>query len=363
MPARLLIDNWTLQSCRELFSDGLTGDTASELIASASTEKPVYRDVSADVVQIQSLIQTLNDVVFADEVFVDAEFAHVWEASAGLQPLADSQTVVRKPLTAAKPDWREVRDAMAIELCGSEAIRQRHLENVESCKRGCGAVDRFLSQLIWGGAGMLARATFLKVPYSPHPLRGRMLKDTGFIQPQGAHERFFSFIESQRANVYATTDGNALTGAIVLPPAAVSVIADANDVAGLFRIAVELRSEYRELRQWIAEFQQALDAENGEELLSRKKLLNSVARELNALSTPSDIGEVSLQFGVDGPKLSIKLGAPLNPVLNRFSIRAQIKNLVLTKNGHAAFRHLLKLLGEERSACGRAVEREFLQQT
>ena len=51
MRTQLLIDNWTLQSCGEVLSNGITGDTTADLLVEATAETELYEDVLADVVR------------------------------------------------------------------------------------------------------------------------------------------------------------------------------------------------------------------------------------------------------------------------------------------------------------------------
>lgn len=57
----------------------------------------------------------------------------------------------------------------------------------------------------------------------------------------------------------------------------------------------------------------------------------------------------------------MKGASPVNALQNRFGVRAQINRLVLMPPGRRSFKKLLKLLGEENSPRGIALEKDFLQ--
>jgi len=160
-----------------------------------------------------------------------------------------------------------------------------------------------------------------------------------------------------------------------LPPVAVQILTDANDLDDLLKVAVQLRNDYRKLREWLGEFQSALDAKDVKEVLSRKKLLQSVAKHVDTLAVPSSFGDATIQIGVDwplatpevGPTLKVgltfKVGNGVNAIRNRYGVRAQIHKLILEQPGQHSLKRLLKMLGEENTTLGLALEREFLQRS
>jgi len=363
MRSQLLIDNWTLQSCSELLSSGLQGDTSADLLVGATSLSSLYEDISADVVRIEALFQSLNDVVFSDELLLDVQFSHTWSQFGALQPLLENRIIITKPLLEVKSRWVPLREAIAAELCTTQVLLERHAENIASWKSTRTSVDGFFSQLVWGGAGMLARADFLKLPYSAHPSRATLFRRAGlFPISSGAHEQLEKFVNSERVKIFKNQKSG-INGAVILPPAVVQILSEAVSVSDLFKVAIDLRNEYADIRRWIAQFQHALDCENAKELLSREKLLRSVTRDLDTLSSPSVFGDVSMQFGAFFPKLSVKLGSPISAIAKHFGIRAQIKRLICAQAGRKAFRRMLHLFGEEKSKLGRSVEREFFRRS
>jgi hypothetical protein len=115
------------------------------------------------------------------------------------------------------------------------------------------------------------------------------------------------------------------------------------------------------IRHWLGKLQAALDSEDAWQVLARRKPLLSVAQYLATFSTADPVGDASMQFGVSWlPKVTLKAGSLINSAQNCFGIRAQIRRLVLTAQGRSRFRKLLKLLGEEQTARGAALESGFV---
>lgn len=98
MPHALLMDNWTLQNAGELVCNGLDGDTASDLVFSPNGASFRYAEVSQDVIRFEALCQLLSNIVFADNLFVDAEYAYTWGGYAPLKTVLDQGILTPKSL-------------------------------------------------------------------------------------------------------------------------------------------------------------------------------------------------------------------------------------------------------------------------
>src|SRR5262249_42499809 len=147
--------------------------------------------------------------------------------------------------------------------------------------------------------------------------------------------------------------GSGYFARLSLGPVAVSVIEDSATTSDLLTVAVQFRKQFRKLREWIGEFQRAIDTEDVTELAKRKKLFESVVKNIDSLTSRSSDGETSIQVGLNWLKFVTKSGSPLNSIQNRFGVRAAMNRLILTAPGAGAFRKLLTLFGEENSNHGR----------
>lgn len=99
---------------------------------------------------------------------------------------------------AVAGEWIERREAVVEELCSCPGIRRKHEENRLRFEAHEEPADQFLSQLVWGGAGMLARADYFGLIYVPHPAREGLLTSARFLRgPAPAQEQVQSFVQTR----------------------------------------------------------------------------------------------------------------------------------------------------------------------
>ena len=362
MPVHLLIDNWTLQNAGELLHGGLTGDTAHEIVFSADGQTFQYSDISKDTVSLECVCKLLHNLVFADELWIDSLYTSAWTDIPSLAFLAEERVLVPKPFTMIEEQWEARREAMADELCSCLQLRERHEQNKKDYAVNGRSGDEMLAQLLWGGAGLLARADFFRLPYVPHPLRARLFARARFLAgPTQASEHLRTFVDGERLKLYQRQDDGGFYSLFHLPPVMVEIVNEAGTLKELLPTALQLRRKYRQLRHWLSQFQAAIDAEDVREVMSRKKLLQSVSRNIDALALAAPAGDTTVQFGVSWLKVTMKGASPLNALQNRVGVRAQINRLVVAPPGRRSFRKLLKMLGEENSPRGIALEKDFLR--
>ena len=356
--SNLIVDNWTLQSVGSLLSRGLTGERASEL--QVSHEAFSYKDISEDALNIRCLFQILNHLVFSDSLFVDDQHVNTWQQFGQLRTLSDERIVVPKPFASIRQEWLPARQLFIEDLCVCPAMYALHEENVRAFKETGEQVDPYFGQLIWGGAGMLARAHVLATPYSAHPSRETWFGQVGSLFGQRTAEcRFREFISEQRVKVFDRIDSGGYLANLDLPPVAAFAVRESANPDDLLRVALELREEYASLRGWLREFQQCLDSTETADILAREKVLQSVAREVDTLCSAFPVGDTSVQIGLSWIRTSIKAGDPVNSLKNRLGVRAQMNRLVLAPSGIGLVRKLAKIFGEENSRLGRNLESDL----
>ncbi len=338
-----LLDNWTLQNAGEFLCDGLIAEK------------------SADVMRFEALCQVLHHVVFADVVFVDADFAESWQEFGPLITLRDAQVLATKPFKAVTEHWRSRRETMIEQLCFCPSVRRVQEENRARFKMNLEPADQLLSQLVWGGAGMLARADYFRLVYVPHPARTRLFARAPFLrEPTNANTQVQVFVENQRVKLYEHADSSGFLARFTLPAVIVEIIDALSSLDELMHVALQVREKYTGLRTWLAEFQHTIDSEDIPGVLARKKTLQSIARDIDSRISLTPAGDTTLQLGISWLKLTTKIGSPLDAFRNRFGVRAQIGQLILNSPGRNTFDKLLKLLGEENSKRGLAFKQEFL---
>jgi hypothetical protein len=97
------------------------------------------------------------------------------------------------------------------------------------------------------------------------------------------------------------------------------------------------------------------------EITVRRKVFESVVKNLEALTRVSPEGQTSLQFGLNWLRVVTKSGSPINSARNLFGVRAAMNRLILAPPGQKAFRRLMTLFGAGGTRRGRDLERMFLE--
>ncbi len=363
MPHTLLIDNWTLQNAGELLCGGLDGETTSDLVFTKNGASYRYDKVSADTVRFEALCQFLNNLVFADNLFVDEMYADAWESFPPIKAAHTAKILVTKPFKDVMDEWIKAREVMADRLCVNSPLLKQHRKNKRTYAEYGKADDGFLSQLVWGGAGMLARADYFRLPYVPHPSRERLFRRASFMLGPSAGARLSEFITSERLKIFKRIDGSGFFTSMHLPPVAVQIIDAASGTTDIIKTALQVRDNYSALRKWLSKFQQALDGENMKEILAHGKALQSVARYVDSYSLLTPVGDTSLQFGLSWLKVGVKCGSPVNAIKNLFGMRAELNRLILAPAGHNSLNKFLRMLGEQHTKRGRVFKDEFLKRT
>jgi len=359
MTTRLLADNWTFQNAGEFICDGLDGDTADQLEIPHHEDGYSYKEVSSDFLRFDALCQVLSHLVFSDEVWVDEDSLETWEDYEPLLKAKAAQVVVPKAFKEFTAEWIPAREAIADQLCVNPAMLMKHQENKQQWEKDRTNADRMLAQLIWGGAGMLARADHFNLPYAPHPLREKMVARARFMQKRQATDALNKFVETERLRIYQEIGEVGIAGTIHLPPVVVEIIQESNDLSDLVATALQLRDSYKSLREWLGELQRDLSSENTRELMAHKKHLQGISRHLESLSAVAPAGDTTVQFGFGFVRAGFKVGSPFNDLKNRFGMRAEINRLVLAPAGMNAIDKLLVMLGEKSSEYGRKLKEQL----
>lgn len=358
----LLMDNWTMQNAGELLHDGFQGDVAPELCFSDDRKEYFYKDISGDLVALECLFQVLNNIVIADISYVDADRMSAWLPHfPKLETLEKSGIVLGRLFENRKDQWVDAREAIVSHFATCPGISTVHQANVEAWSAKEPLPDNILSAVLHGGAGMLARARFARIPYSSHPLRERLLAKAGYLQgPPSALEQVEAFVSSKRLSMFERMDASGYYARLNLPPLAVQVINEASSADDLVTVAVQLRDKYRKLREWVAEFQAALDVEDVKEIRSRQKLLSDLAAALEGKAPEDLLGGTTLQLGItDWLKLTVKPAALVSAIQNRTGVRAQLNHILLSPPGLKAIRRLFGFYDQANTKLALDLEREL----
>lgn len=357
----VLVDNWTLQDAGNLLELGFADETAAEIEFSADGQTYDYQHIPIGVVQVEALFQLINHIVFADEIVVDADNTGAWDDIGALKPLCEPSIIARMPFRRDIASWVGAREAIERVLCFCPEVAQVHQENKQGFPHGP-QPDRMLGQLVWGGAGMLARAQAASLPYSSHPLRDRLFRHARLLAPANAEEMLQNFIEAQRAKIYlreAAGGQAAVYTQLTLPPATIETIDLAAEVSGIIPAALEVRKRHAEIRMWIREYQNALMQDDIKEIAAHKRQLNNLGRHFDALvgQREDEVPSLELSCSFTGPEISVSqpLTAAVNWLRMRIGTCATLRKLIEQPAGRASLRKLFRLFGTEGSVVAAAV--------
>ena len=282
MAQGVVADNWSLQDISILFSEGMDDSRADEIVLQKGSH--VYNPISYASIQSEALFDFLTDLVLRDEVIIEQRFEDAWININSPILKAKKRGVVRSYPFLNEPEKLEApRERIIKHMCSTPSLVEAHQENVSSWASRQQAKHTLLSQTMWGGAGMCARSFVYEKGYTPHPLRKRFFINSGFMLPAGdALHQLTSFLDDQRLRVSKKLYGqDKLYSLFVnLPAIPIRVIQEASDLTQLIDVALEMRSDFQTLRDWLKSFQNALSQDDINTIVHYRNELDSVSRHV-----------------------------------------------------------------------------------
>ncbi len=344
-----MIDNFTLMDVGNTVLGGLQKDRRAEIHPSKS-KGYVVRPVPSAGVQVENLLQFLNALVLQDKLIVDADNTHTWsETTEVFAPVLMAGVLECRKFSEDRVQWLPRRAFAEEALCFTPRLRadfQRYKKAFPQVE-----LNPAMSTVLWGTAGMLARSDFARAPYLGHPTRGRLIAASS-LAPVAPHAgsivdqfiatervRFFDRLSGGMAGRYAT---------LQVSPLALEVVAESREVNDLVPTAVQLRAKYRRLREWIAEYQSALNLDD-QKAARKKALLEAAARDVDRSFRQSWWKDLTLTlgFGISGPAVSVDRGLPVSEIVGRFlpwTIRASLVRMIQEKPREQVVGKLLRML-------------------
>lgn len=358
---RIILDNWTLQEIQELYSNGLSNDSASKLLVDKENDVHSYQDISKGFVQIEALFNFLQSLVLRDEIVVDSRFTSAWDQSLHLKELENESLI--KSHNFKKGKIFEIRKTIVDKACVTNSIKKIQRQNEKQYKQDQTTVDQLMSQVIWGGAGMFARSQVYETFYLPHPLRKYAFQQTPVLGKGDATSQTMSLINSSRTKVfqYQNDFSSGQYVSFSLPPIIVNILEESNDIDDLFEVALQVRDEYQKLRSWIKEFQVAIESDDPKQISKYSDILQSVDKHIKTKYSQDKYGSLSLDLDLWTLTPSISKDISINSVLNKFGIRSTLNDLILTKIGRKSLEKLFILLGERNSVLSERINELFIE--
>ncbi|MEM8776253.1 MAG: hypothetical protein AAGF53_14545 [Pseudomonadota bacterium] len=361
----IMADNWLIEEVADLFDNGISNSVDPRIRINERENYFEKTKLARGAVQIEALFSLLLNIVLRESIVVDDGYAFGWSNTAELnksliplQSLANDGVI---DVRNFRDEWDRldaIRPKIIDELCVTDDLRSITRANIEEYELHKRNADSYMSICLIGGAGMLARSSLLKTNYVGHPHRQALFQEAGLYSAKpDAVRDVIEDIDQVRSSLIqfstASMRGNQLK--INAPAIAIEIIQDSNSVEDIFRVALEYRSKYRRLRDWLSNYQEALD--NGD--------LSTSVRMRTFLKSYLSDAQIDLDLA-DDSSTSISVSAawfqfpvstkPLKRIRSSFGLRSDFSRLLLKGKGEHALRKLLELFDEAGTALGQDVE-------
>ncbi len=361
MTSAVIADNWSLQEISSLLKHGIDKSEGSVIVIDSKLDTHRYENVPHAALAFEALFDLLTEIVLRDEIWIDSNFSDTWEGF-GILDSAVLSGVIRPFNFLGQPqELDSTRNEFVDRMCVTESLRIEHDENVHGWNLHGKSPHKYLSQTLWGGAGMLARSVVYKSGYTPHPARKRLFKQTGIVlADNNAAIKLARTIHEKRADIFAveSTVGELFSLQVTLPPLPTKIIREAKGPQDLIPIALQLREDYKDLRGWLSEYQEALNGGDFRDLNKYKGVLRSISLYVDSLHDRPDPSAPTFTMGIEAFNVSFK-ASPVNYLKNQLGVRAMINKLITTRSGSAELQKLLDFYQHRGSNIGLKVLEHF----
>lgn len=352
-------DNWTFESLFDLYSGGLDFSSSKELKINKETNSYDWTEVSTACVQIESLFHLINELVLREKIFYDQKFSAGWNSFESLDSL-DGSLLVSVDIPTNEPEVKDSRNEALKLLCATDLMKKHQEENLKGYRDNKQSPHEYFSQVVWGAAGNLGRSTFLGAHYVAHPIRASLLEQVPLFKPSAdINSEVKEWIDEERVKVFTslTPVGRMNNFQLILPPLVTEVIEASSSLSEIIPATIETREKYKKIREWIGEYQTALESENPTKISKFKKTLYNVGQDLEKMRKPGELGDTKVGMSY----ISLSLPAPKIPDLRKFfGIRSALNKLLLSPKGEKALLKLLKWFGCEKGEELGTIRKYFL---
>jgi hypothetical protein len=362
MSQSVISDNWSLQNISELLINGIDSDVIHFITPNSETDSHQYEQAPSAVVSIEAMFDLITDVILRDQILVDENFASAWFYENGpLNKLAEQSVVRAFPFLGDPELLVGPRDEFVSRLCLTSSLKKEHQENVNGWAINKQTPNPYLSQTIWGGAGMLARAYVYEKGYTPHPVRRRLLQKAGIVlSDTDSVIKTCNTIQEKRAAIRVQQSSNheLYSLQVNMEPLPIKVIREASSPADIMTVALQIRDEYVELRDWLGQYQNSISNGDYKEIQKHQKVLSSISKYVDSTMGKIDPDAAEFTAGIDIFNMTIK-ASPINTLQNKFGVRAMINKLILGPSGNAELKKLLKFFDHHNTSVGMRVIEHF----
>lgn len=362
MSGSVIADNWSLQNISELLTNGIESINAHFVEPDIKNDSHGYKPIQSGVVAIEALFDLITDIILRNQILVDEKFSGTWFSDNGpLNKLTEKSVVRAYPFLQDPQKLDGPRDEFTARLCLTGSLKREHEENFNGWKNFKTTPHPYLSQILWGGAGMLARAFVYEKGYTPHPVRKRFFQKADIAFPDNdSVVRTCNTIEEKRALIRALQSGNdeLYSLQVNIAPLPLLVLREANSPANILPVALQMRECHLELRNWLGVFQQAINDGDTKAIQKHHKTLRSISQYVDSFMGNSNPDAATFTAGIDVLKIAIK-GSPINLIRNQFGVRSMINKLILGPAGNAELKKLLKFFGHNNTTVGMKIQEHF----
>lgn len=364
MSQSVIADNWSLQNIGELLKLGMDETNSQFIKIDQVKDRYSYEDTLSAIINTEALFDLITDLILRDQILVEEKFINAWNHLDNPFEEALSKKIIRPyPFLVDYKALQGPRDEFIDRLSLTSDLKMDHEENKKGFIENKSTPHGYLSQTMWGGAGMLARGFVYEKGYTPHPVRRKFFTDAGILAPnQDSVIQLNQLVSEKRASIasFHNADSELYSLNVNLLPLPIRVIQESNSIRDILKVTLQLRDEYQELRNWLGCYQTALTDGSYKDLNKFTKIIKSISDYVD-----STIGKVSANAptftaGIGILKVAVK-GQPINTLANQFGIRSMVNKLILSNGGASDLKKYLGFFGHKNSVVGLKLIEHFSQ--
>ena len=362
MGQRVIADNWSLQTVSQLLKEGIDPEDNLGVLPLTDPNKEAVPLPQA-AIDFEALFDLLTDIVLRDQILVDESFKDAWFGTSDALSELARRSIVRPHGFLQDPERLQAPRAEFLKsLLLNEVMHKEQAANEAAWAESRSTPHQFTSQLVWGGAGMLARAWIYETSYTPHPLRRRLFQRACVVlpAPPTALGEFKRDVSQHRDALYPSSPSHdAVVGLhIVLPALPALILRDAHSLSDIFVVASQMRDQLSELRAWLSQFQEAISAGEFKEISAARGRLRMLGKEVERALGKKSADAPTLNIGVSWLRVTHKLD--LGKWIRKTDrVQVQASTVTFAPSGHKELRKLLALFDHDRSVVGAKVIQHF----
>ena len=295
----ILNDNWALQCIAGLLK-GEDDPSEDWTLVLASPSGPYEGKIKAGVFQIECLVTLLEQLMFAEKIYVFDGWQKHWLGKTGELDLlySENNDNIICPVKYNTEDVAKTKPKWLRYLLRLPGISELYKNGMEKFRKD---ESDYWSQVINGVADYITMCQLLDCTYSPHPARTGFLKSTiwnvptGFDWPTQGIRNLHTLIDRKRLKIMEKLgfDNSTIKLASYFPSSALLCLAESNNSLSPIQVALQLRNndEIKELRNTLHQLTLAMISNNMLQTLEIANLFEfALNKACQKLSIPKSLG-------------------------------------------------------------------------